>query len=198
MKTDGRSPSAFGFLAIVEREPHGLFGGLLLLNLAGRPLEFHCTAPLKPNRAQQILYGPTLGPFLYGEHIGRALAQKCATHPLLFFVNHPNTLALRSAVDSPVCLVEPATQHTESALPSPQACVTPTSAPTWRRDPAHASHTPHLKFLFHDHMLSFDARWRADEAQIQARLVEVSPDFDLLEPFTRIEAAIDEAERASR
>ena len=42
----------------------------MLLNLAGRPLEFHCTAPVKPNRVQQILYGPSLQPYLYGEQIG--------------------------------------------------------------------------------------------------------------------------------
>ena len=45
----------------------------VLLNAAGRPLEFHCTAPIKPNRAQEILYGPTLESFLYGEQIGQTL-----------------------------------------------------------------------------------------------------------------------------
>ncbi|MBL9124077.1 MAG: hypothetical protein JNG90_10630, partial [Planctomycetaceae bacterium] len=53
---DPQSPPALGFLTVVEHEQLGLIGGYLLLNLSGRPLEFHCTAPLKPNRAQQILY----------------------------------------------------------------------------------------------------------------------------------------------
>ena len=51
----------------------GLFGGYLVLNLLGRPLEFHCTAPVRPNRAQEILYGPTLDPYLCGERIGQTL-----------------------------------------------------------------------------------------------------------------------------
>ena len=62
-----------GFLSILDHPQHGLTGGYLLLTLAGRPIEFHCSAPVKPTRAQQILFGPTLAPFLYGEHIGQAL-----------------------------------------------------------------------------------------------------------------------------
>ena len=57
-KTQKVSQPVLGFLTVLEHPQHGLFGGYLLLNLAGRPVEFHCTAPVKPNRAQQILYGP--------------------------------------------------------------------------------------------------------------------------------------------
>ena len=52
---DAKSKPALGFLTVVEHPQYGLFGGYLVLNLAGRPLEFHCTAPIKPNRAQEIL-----------------------------------------------------------------------------------------------------------------------------------------------
>ena len=62
-----------GFLTVVEDQKSGLFGGYLVLNSAGRPLEFHCTAPVKPTRAQEILYGPTLKSYLYGEQIGKTL-----------------------------------------------------------------------------------------------------------------------------
>ena len=67
------SNPTFGFLTVVDDARFGLCGGYLVLNPAGRPLEFHCTAPIKPNRAQEILYGPTLHDFLYGEQIGGAL-----------------------------------------------------------------------------------------------------------------------------
>ena len=43
---------ALGFLTVLEHEHLGLVGGYLILNTAGRPLEFHCTAPVKPNRAR--------------------------------------------------------------------------------------------------------------------------------------------------
>ena len=70
---DAKSKPTLGFLTVVEHPQYGLFGGYLVLNTAGRPLEFHCTAPIKPNRAQEILYGPTLESFLYGEQIGQTL-----------------------------------------------------------------------------------------------------------------------------
>ena len=47
---------AFGFLTAVDTPTHGLFGGYLVVDSLGRPLEFHCTAPVKVTRAQQILY----------------------------------------------------------------------------------------------------------------------------------------------
>ena len=65
--TTGKGVPAIGFLTVTEHAEHGLFGGYLILNVSGRPLEFHCTAPLKPSRAQEILYGPTLRPFLFGD-----------------------------------------------------------------------------------------------------------------------------------
>ena len=91
-----KSPSAVGFLTVLEHSQHGLMGGYLVLNIAGRPLEFHCTAPVKPNRAQQILYGPTLEPYLYGEQIGQALVSKSSLEPLVIFTDRPPALAVRT------------------------------------------------------------------------------------------------------
>ncbi len=71
--TQKSMPAGIGFLSVIEHDELGLFGGYLVLNMAGRPLEFHCTSPVRPNRAQEILYGPTLRPFLFGEQIGQAL-----------------------------------------------------------------------------------------------------------------------------
>ena len=101
----GMTPNAaLGFLTVVEDSQHGLFGGYLVLNAAGRPLEFHCTAPVKPNRAQEILYGPTLEPFLYGEQIGQTLLSKAKTPPLFVFTDRPAAMAVRQHVEMPVAL----------------------------------------------------------------------------------------------
>lgn len=195
MTTDGNMPSALGFLTIVEREPHGLFGGLLLLNLAGRPLEFHCTAPLKPNRSQQILYGPTLKPFLFGEHIGAALAMKCEITPLAIFANQAPTLALRGVVDTtPVCLIEsPAIADTASAHDAAGR-----ADHIVLFDASHVQHGMHVHVSFGSYRLMVDARWRDDAELLQARLSGVPREFDLLEPFSRIEEAIEESQRAMR
>ena len=90
------SPAALGFLSVLAHDELGLVGGYLILNWAGRPLEFHCTAPVKPNRAQQILFGPTLEPYLYGEQIGQTLVAKGTCSPVVVCTNVERVLAVRS------------------------------------------------------------------------------------------------------
>src|SRR3954462_9244557 len=96
---------AFGFLTIVEQPELGLQGGYLVLNAEGRPLEFHCTAPVKPNRAQEILYGSTLRPYLCGEQIGQALVSRAKSEVLLIFTDNPAVLGVREFASTPVALV---------------------------------------------------------------------------------------------
>jgi len=98
---------AFGFLTVVEHERHGLFGGYLVLNEAGRPLEFHCTAPIRPSRPQEILYGNTLRPYLYGEQIGQALLSKAKHPPSIILTDQRPALALQSLIEIPVTFVLP-------------------------------------------------------------------------------------------
>jgi hypothetical protein len=65
--------AAFGFLTVLESSEHGLFGGYLVLSPQGRPLEFRCSTPVIASRAQEILYGPTLRPYLLTDVIGQSL-----------------------------------------------------------------------------------------------------------------------------
>src|SRR5262245_24885564 len=99
--------ASLGFLTVVEHVELGLLGGYLLLNASGRPLEFHCTAPVKPNRAQEILYGPTLKPYLYGEQIGRTLLARSKLTPVLVCTDSEAMLAVRDHTHIPVALVAP-------------------------------------------------------------------------------------------
>ena len=73
MEQQGARPDGptFGFLTVVESAAHGVFGGYLLVDVLGRPVEFHCTTPVKVTRAQQILYGATLHGHLHGRGEGR-------------------------------------------------------------------------------------------------------------------------------
>jgi hypothetical protein len=66
----------FGYLLVLEDTDHGFTGGYLVVSHRGRPLEFHCTEPLQTNRAQEILFGPTLRPYIVGEQIGATLLAK--------------------------------------------------------------------------------------------------------------------------
>jgi hypothetical protein len=175
MADDPACPAiALGFLTVVESDPHGLFGGLLLLNPAARPIEFLCTAPVRPNRAQQILYGPTLAPYLYGEQIGQALLGKASQKPCLILTDCPAALALQPWTTIPVALVEAqGNQTADSAVHRDDV--------TWggfRVRPARPA----------------DEELRA----MVERLTEAGVCWDLLEPFGRIREAIEEAQRSSQ
>lgn len=90
--TSDPRPATFGYLLVVEDDLHGFTGGLLVVCDRGRPLEFHCTEPVQPSRAQQILFGPTLRDFVCGEQIGGALLAKCKL-PLTALLVHDQSTA---------------------------------------------------------------------------------------------------------
>ena len=179
---DTKSLSALGFLTVVEHEQLGLFGGYLVLNAGGRPLEFHCTAPIKPNRAQQILYGATLEPYLYGEQIGQTLVTKAETKPGLVCTDLPAVLAVREHVELPVALVLPPSPGDGTAL---------------RFDEAHALREP-ASFTVGRNRLSVSWRHSGDRSEVASQLAALDDGFDLAEPFARIREAIEEAQRSGR
>lgn len=184
--TVSKSKSTLGFLTVVADPQHGLFGGYLVLSTAGRPLEFHCTAPIKPNRAQEILYGPTLEPYLYGEQIGQTLLSKSQAGPLVVCTDLAPVLAVREHVAVPVVLV------LAGAPPAPAE-----QGPdrTWRLDEPHAGGARWNAFAWGRHHLAV-AREAPDDRTIAAeRLAVLDESFDLAEPFSRIREAIEEARR---
>lgn len=185
---------AIGFLTVCEHEGQGLFGGYLVLNPAARPLEFYCTAPIRPNRAQEILYGPTLKPYLYGEQIGRTLLEKAKARPIVVFTDVDHVLAVRQYSTSPVAhVVKP-----ESTIGEPVE-----SASHLRLDDAHG--TPRNPVLANVHCFSLGERrlavaeaYENDEREIVARWQPYATTFDLMEPFERIRDAIDEARASAK
>jgi hypothetical protein len=185
-----KSLPALGFLTVVEYEQHGFLGGYLVLNASGRPVEFHCTAPVKPNRAQEILYGPTLEPYVYGEQIAQALVKKSQLEPLIVCTDLTPVLAVREFVSCPVALVV--------SSPAPETTVEANvSGRVFRVDRAHAPATA-PKFRLGRNELAVGAAWAADEQRIAETIAELADHFDLAEPFARIRGAIDEAQRSGR
>jgi hypothetical protein len=180
---DSKTPPAIGFLTVIDHESLGLMGGYLVLNLLGRPLEFHCTTPLKANRAQQILYGPTLEPYLYGEQIGHTLVSKASIVPLAVCTDAQAALALREHVEMPVVLVGSRT----------------TASSSLRIDSPHAAGGPALlQFQLGKNDVAIEARRGDDKQRVTATLASAAESFDLAEPFGRIRDAIEEAQRGGR
>jgi hypothetical protein len=180
----GNHGDALGFLTVLQNEQLGLVGGYLILNAAGRPLEFHCTAPVKPNRAQQILFGPTLDAYLYGEQIGQTLVAKGSLQPAAVYTNVDRVLSVRDFISLPVALVL-------AEAPAAQTI----AGSEWRVDAAHAAASHLAPFELGRNRLAV-AR-DADRQAILAHAAELAA-FDLAEPFDRIREAVEEAHKSSR
>ena len=157
---------SFGFLTTLESPAHGLFGGYLVVDGLGRPLEFHCTAPVKVSRAQQILYGPTLPGQLHGRQLGGALLAEGKAKPAVVLTDDDAMLHVRPHTKLPVALV--------------------------RRG---AAEQPAAGFRVGEAVVSPHAEDAARADELEARLTALAAAVDLCEPFERIRAALDEAAR---
>lgn len=193
-----KSLSILGFLTILEVPPHGLFGGYLVVNPAGRPLEFHCTEPIKPSRAQQILYGPTLASFLYSEQIGQALFAKARQEALLVLTDVAAALDLRSYIDVPVVLVAVEQRRSDSqatALSAHIAAEGGLSIVSTRVDGPHGLGPDLVTVQVAEQRVALAADQDSCVDWLERDLGAVAERLDLAEPFTRIRAAICEAQR---
>jgi len=179
----GKESFRLGFLTAIEVPERGFVGGLLVTNQFGRPLEFQCTAPLKPNRAQEILYGPTLIPYLLGDLIGRTLVEKVGVKPHLILTERNDLLPLRDLVSIPVACVD---EQTASDKPLPTTDQSAASA----SEPAIASASP--QFRLGRQILRFHAAHAGDQAIAQQGAATVPQDADLREPFERVREALNE------
>ena len=186
MTTHHSKPArTLGFLTIVESPAHGFFGGYLMLNEAGRPLEFHCTAPIRPNRAQEILYGPTLRPFLCGEQIGQTLLSQGKSQPHVIYTDVAAVVEVRRFIEQTVVLVLPPSPKNEEGeklrVDAPHQGLNDISCAL-------------LTFQINDQNLAVCARYENDRQTAHQQFDALGSDFDLTEPFDRIRYAIDEAQ----
>ncbi|MFM1995756.1 MAG: hypothetical protein RLZZ111_143 [Planctomycetota bacterium] len=171
------APRSYGFLTAVESAAHGIFGGYLLVDPLGRPLEFHCTAPVKVSRAQQILFGASLPSHLHGQQIGGTLLAEGTLTPDVVLTDYEPLLHVRSHTSLPVALV-----HTP-AVADPQAGAAPQAlfvAGGFEMGGARVS--THAADADREHV-------------VREALEQLATAVDLREPFERIRAAIDEAQR---
>ncbi|WP_425394922.1 hypothetical protein [Aeoliella sp.] len=157
--------SAFAFLTVLEDPAACMLGGLLVVNRRGRPVEFHCTAPIAFSRAEEILFGPTLRPHFYCERIGAALLAKLTTDVALVVVNQLDCWPVAELTAKPVVLVDPS--RVETSSPSGESS-SGSAACLDQLDPVQRPEAERL-------------------------LGELSRYVDLSEPFERITEAIREA-----
>ncbi|MCY2974228.1 MAG: hypothetical protein NTW52_06125 [Planctomycetota bacterium] len=175
--------NCFGFVTVRLHPEHGYFGGLLVVNSLARPLEFHCTLPVKPNRAQSILYGPTLDDFVCGEQIARALLAKSKSKPVSIFTDTSAVLSVRHFISIPIGWIE-----TESKDNEQSALVIPVSS----------SNRSYRSNRVDDTVVQVPEAFLEDGQIIATTWKKLAPQIDLMEPFGRITEALFEANPAAK
>ena len=167
---------SLGFLSVRRHPEHGYFGGYLITNHVARPLEFHCTMPVKPSRAQMLLYGPTMDAFVCGEQIAKALVGKAKVKPDIVLTDCAAVLALSTVSDVKTVLLdfEPDSQSAHFLIPDGGAGeMRAVRVDPWR--------------------LSILDSQAESESAIADVLTQLSSSFDLTEPFQRVIHALLEA-----
>ncbi|MBS0262352.1 MAG: hypothetical protein JSS02_10415 [Planctomycetes bacterium] len=164
-----QEPLRLGFLTAIEIPEKGFVGGLLVTNHNGRPLEFQCTVPIKPNPTQEILYGPTLSPFILGELIGTTLVERAGVKPQLILTDQAQILELRNHIDRPVALVEAGAQENASSTPGARKAI-----------------------RLGRQVIQFHPAHDTDSATVTRDSQQVPVDADLQEPFERVREALQE------
>lgn len=160
-----------GFLWVIKTEV-GFVGGLLVTNQLGRPLEFQCTTPVRPNKTQEILYGPTLESFIFSDLIGKTLFERLAVKPDFIVVAQAELLNLRLLVPNPVgCLIGDDDLNKE--LPD------------------------QTRVQIGMQQLRFHAEHSDDYDLIQSKCGKISSDADLSEPLERVKDALMETVKVS-
>jgi hypothetical protein len=171
IETQSRETS-FGFLSSVHTAEHGFFGGYLIVSELGRPLEFHCTSPVRPSRAQEILYGPTLQAYLLGEQIGGTLLAAAKLQVRLLLTDQPSMLAVRPAAGVTMAMVT-ARAAMNAELDASNCC----------------------DLIAGGCQLEFAPGFESDREAVVESIELLSKHVDLAEPFGRIHEAIYEAQR---
>ena len=169
--------ATFGFITAVEVPELGHCGGLLLLNSIGRPIEFHCTAPLAEKRAQRILYGQTYFSFIYCDQIGLALVAKAKKKPTVLVTNKFRMLPLSDLVQMPLAL---ATTEKEADF-------------DLRSSGQSLEH-----FDIHDQRLWTQNLDQQALSFVREQCIQFTESIPLDEPFERIQQAIEEAQAVVR
>jgi hypothetical protein len=194
MPKDSSKPEAsFGFLSSLKSAEYGFFGGYLIVSPLGRPLEFHCTSPVNPSRAQEILYGPTLYTYLLGDQIAAALLQAAKLSPRLIVTDEPAMLSARMRAMAPMTLLVPAC----STLAVSNVAADESGARDCNADISgtRTCGQNEGRFQVGDYELQMPVGFESEMGTITDLAAVLTQHVELREPFGRIHEAIREAQR---
>jgi hypothetical protein len=151
--------------------------GILVVDGHGRPLEFRCTSPIRPNPVQRTLYGGSLDPYMLVELMGKSLLSNLRESYNILVVNEPGFLNLREYCDRPMLFIrrQGVDLAGEAAADQAGASVL-VDSPSGRFDPVVAQ--------------AF-RKYAGDATDALPTLERAADHFDPLEPFERIQRALE-------
>ena len=171
-------PGKIAFLGYMEFDSGASYrGAILITDDWGKPLEFRCTAPVKPNAVQRTLYGQTLLPHVLVELIGIPLLDSVQEHPEIIIIENNLFFDLRLKTETPVLRVR--RQGADVKLTSEEgnkAKPVVISSDSGKFDP-----------------VIMETHWQfaGDMDCSQTKLRELFGRWDLVEPFARLTASLE-------
>lgn len=167
-----------GYFSLEKNEgKDGFLGAMLVVDSMSRPVEFRVTFPVKPSAIQKPLYGDAMEPYIGVELCGKQLLDSIDHHLSIIMVNNEKLLGIRDHINLPVLFIQRAGDVIEvdtgdnkfgnkSKLESASGRFQPISIFSSRGYPDDLSNAKYL-------------------------MREMFEDADLMEPFERIELAVD-------
>lgn len=165
------APTVIGFLGYREFEEGEAYrGAILVTDGFSKPLEFRCTAPVRPTHLQRTLYGKSLLPHILTELIGAPLIESVREKPQLILITDDEYFDVRQKVVVPVLRVRRQRDNTRSDETKKSKRITLQSASG--------------KF----DQLELEAHWNfpADLDATGERYRDLFGRWDLAEPFVRL------------
>lgn len=179
-KNSNDQDTFIGFLALHETMAHdGYLGAILVTDLHGIPQEFRCTHPVKPTPVQKPLYGDTLQPYIGVNLCGIPLTESIKNKPALIIVRDEFLLNVRTETPCPVVFLRRAGEAIDVTTADD-------SAIALKRVRIECSTGKFQPIVIASHP-SFDE----DVAATRVTIDRIFSSFDPIEPFERIEKAIE-------
>lgn len=151
-------------------------GAFLLTDSDTKPLEFRCTNPIRPTTLQTVLYGQMLQRHLMVELIGVPLVNSLKQPPSVVLVQEPDLLWLRAKITTPVVLL------------TKEAAISVDGDGNGSRTTMLSSGSGQFEPI----VLVVHKDCDDDIRAVTPILTEVFNRFDLIEPFHRIAAALEQ------
>lgn len=165
------TPTAIGYLGYHTFDDGEAYRGAILVTDEGsKPLEFRCTAPVRPTPLQRKLYGKSLLPHILTELIAAPLIASVREKPQMILISDDYFFDLRCKVAFPVIMVS----ASKAALRSKSA----------ERSKTLLLQSSSGKFS----ELEIEAHWKfpTDLDSSGERLRDLFGRWDLTEPFERL------------